>query len=86
MKSDYSMGELYQLFKDFKSKYHIHNYEVSALSLMKKLQLWGYNNKLIVKNKGRLYNTTSFKYDELVKHFKIVDGGITGCAIVLEKD
>ena len=86
VKSDYSMGELYQLFKDFKSKYHIHNYEVSALSLMKKLQLWGYNNKLIVKNKGRLYNTTSFKYDELVKHFKIVDGGITGCAIVLEKD
>lgn len=84
VKSEYTSQELYQLFKDFKSKYHIHNYEVSVQKLTKSLQLWSYNNKLIVKNKGRAGNTTSFKYDALVKHFKIGEGEITGCMIKLE--
>ena len=65
------MSDLYHLFKDFTHKYHIHNYEISSLGLLKKLHIWAYNNQLIIKKKTMTGNSTIFMFDKLVKHFKL---------------
>ena len=67
----YTSGEIYDLFKAFRNKLHIHNYECSALSLMKKISLWATSNKLITKRKGKKCNFTEFNFDGLVEHFKL---------------
>ena len=65
------MSELYTEFQNFKLAFHIHNYECSNLSLLKKIKLWSYSNKLIETKHYRQGNKSIIHFDKLVEHFEL---------------
>ena len=77
IKHQYTMSDIYSEFKTFKTQFHIHNYEVSSLGLIKKLHIWNKENgiNLIerkrVRNNGNDMKYNQFNFKELVKHFKL---------------
>jgi hypothetical protein len=70
-RTPYSMSELYTEFQNFKLAFHIHNYECSNLSLLKKIRLWSYSNKLIETKRERQTNKSIIHFDKLVEHFEL---------------
>ena len=71
---EYKSTELYDKFKRFKNYKHIHNYDVSCISLLKLIRLFASGNlpkTIIIPKKTSKYTATVINWDEIKVHYNM---------------